>query len=515
MDPRAPRNLPVPPTIDATLVCRSMRIEPATCTLPLPFQIIVTLHCPPSGEVLMQALEKLPTATPPCLSCPVPPKRTPPFDPPLVEKPLVETITTVLTTSRGFPAAGANAGAARAITAVAVAASLFTSTPWVGIESIVSFPRGAAASCRGCPAGEFCNARPMDLLVKRDDLHRCRVVDPPQADPGPGEALLSIDSFGLTSNNVTYAVMGEAMSYWDFFAAEEGWGRIPVWGFATVASSAHEDLPEGTRVYGYLPMSSSLLLTPEGVGERGFVDASPHRASLPSTYNAYSAVATDPLYDPEHEAEQMLLRPLFATSFLIDDFLAEEGLLEAGRVILASASSKTALSTAFLLSRRPGVQVVGLTSPGNLGFVEGLGVYDQAVTYEAIETLSRDGAVYVDMSGDAAVRGAVHRHLGGSLAHSAIVGVTHWERAGVDPGEVPGPEPALFFAPDRARKRSSEWGADGLEARIAEAWRSFLEWTEGWLATSHESGFEAIERTYLELLDGRIDPARGHLLSPR
>ena len=87
----------------------------------------------------------------------------------------------------------------------------------------------------------------------------------------------------------------------------------------------------------------------------------------------------------------MLLRPLFATSFLIDDFLADEGLLEPGTVILASASSKTALATAFLLSRRRGPEVIGLTSAGNLGFVEGLGVYDRAVTYDQVESLPRGG----------------------------------------------------------------------------------------------------------------------------
>jgi hypothetical protein len=354
----------------------------------------------------------------------------------------------------------------------------------------------------------------MDLLVKRDDLRRCRVVDAPPAEPGPGQALLAVDCFGLTSNNVTYAVMGDAMSYWDFFEAEEGWGRVPVWGFANVSASAHDDVVEGTRLYGYLPMSTDLLITPDRVDERGFLDATPHRSALPPTYNSYSSVATDPLYDPEREAEQMLLRPLFATSFLIDDFLADEGLLEAGRVILASASSKTALSTAFLLSRRSDTEVVGLTSPRNLGFVEGLGVYDRAVPYEQIESLSPGTAVFVDMAGDAGVRGAIHRQLGEDLAHSAIVGVTHWEGAAGDPGEMPGPEPVLFFAPDRAAKRASDWGADGLEERIAAAWRAYVEWTDGWLRTSRDSGFEAIERTFLELLDGRIDPARGHVLSP-
>ena len=43
------------------------------------------------------------------------------------------------------------------------------------------------------------------------------------------------------------------MSYWGFFPAEPGWGRMPVWGFAKVLESRSEALEEGIRVYGYLP----------------------------------------------------------------------------------------------------------------------------------------------------------------------------------------------------------------------------------------------------------------------
>ena len=94
----------------------------------------------------------------------------------------------------------------------------------------------------------------MDFLVRRDDLRQCRFDETDVPEPGPGEAVLELERFGLTSNNVTYAVMGDAMSYWKFFPAEEGWGRIPVWGFAHVEASAHDDLPEGARVYGYFPV---------------------------------------------------------------------------------------------------------------------------------------------------------------------------------------------------------------------------------------------------------------------
>ena len=123
------------------------------------------------------------------------------------------------------------------------------------------------------------------------------------------------------------------------------------------------------------------MVVPERIDERGFVDASPHRASLPSAYNSYALVDALPLYQKRFEEQQMLLWPLFFTSFLIDDFLGGEDLFGAGTAIVSSASSKTALGAAFLLARREGVEVVGLTSPNRVQFVEDLGVYDHVVGY--------------------------------------------------------------------------------------------------------------------------------------
>jgi hypothetical protein len=351
----------------------------------------------------------------------------------------------------------------------------------------------------------------MDFQVKRDDLHECRIVDAPPPRPEPGQALLEVSAFGLTTNNITYAVFGEAM-YWDFFPAEQGWGRVPVWGFADVATTAHPDLPEGARVFGYLPPSTHLLVTPERVDERDFVDASAHRASLPSAYNSYARVESDPMYEEAHEDEQMLLGPLFFTSFLIDDFLEEKAFFDAGVAVVSSASSKTALALAFLLDRRDAIEVIGLTSPGKVGFVEGTGVYDRVVPYGEVGSLPQETTIYVDMSGDAALRSALHGHYGDSLAHSAVVGATHYEQMGEAEG-LAGPNPTFFFAPDRVVRRTKDWGRDGLESRIAEAWRPFVEWTPGWLDVVHDRGPEAVERAYLELLAGRIDPAKPHVLS--
>jgi hypothetical protein len=354
----------------------------------------------------------------------------------------------------------------------------------------------------------------MDFLVNRKDLHRFKMVDRSPARLEPAQALLEIDSFGLTSNNITYGVFGEAMHYWWFFPAEGGWGRIPVWGFATVTETANDELPESTRVYGYLPPSSHLVIEPDRFDQRGFVDASPHRANLPSAYQGYRAVDADPVYDAGHEDEQIIFWPLFFTSWLIDDFLADEDFFGAETIVIGSASSKTALSAAFLLAQREGIEVIGLTSARNTGFVEKTDVYSQVVPYEEIGALPRSKAAYVDMSGNAEVRSAVHEHYGDDLAYSCAVGMTHHEQMEGGSG-LPGPEPKFFFAPDRIKKRGADWGAANLDQRVVEAWHPFVEWAGGWLEVIHGSGPKALQEAYLEVLDGKVDPAAGHVLSPK
>ncbi len=354
-----------------------------------------------------------------------------------------------------------------------------------------------------------------DLLVKRSELRESRIdeSDPPEV--APGQALLRVESFGLSANNVTYAVFGEAMSYWNFFPAEEGWGRVPMWGFAEVEQSEAADLEAGARVYGYLPPSSHLVVTPTGAGAHGFDDGSPHRAALPSVYQRYLATDSDPFYRADTEAVQMLLRPLFFTSFLIDDQLADEGLTERGPVLISSASSKTAIAAAFLLARRDGVECVGLTSARNAEFVDGLGIYGRTVTYDSVDSLERGPATFVDVAGNGEVRFAVHSHFGDELLHSMAVGATHWEGFGAGAEELPGPSPALFFAPDRVTKRTGDWGGAGLNEKVADAWHPFCAWAGGWLEVLRGQGMEAVQSAWLEVLEGRVRPRAAHVLDLR
>src|SRR3546814_168499 len=159
---------------------------------------------------------------------------------------------------------------------------------------------------------------------------------------------------------------------------------------------------------------------------------------------------------PDREGLQALLRPLFITAFLIDDFLADEDFFGAGQVILSSASSKTAFGLAWLLRRRGKTEVIGLTSAGNRAFVEGLGCYDRVLLYDDIAKLdATKPAVYVDFAGSAALRTTIHQHFGEALKYSCAVGLSHREMN--PPGKgLPGPKPVFFFAPDRIKKRTQD-----------------------------------------------------------
>src|SRR3954468_18105215 len=93
--------------------------------------------------------------------------------------------------------------------------------------------------------------------ARRDDRRPARVVAEPAPDLAAGEALLRVERFGLTANNITYGALGDQLGDWRFFAASEGgWGRLPAGGFAEVVAWAADGLPEGRRAFGYLPMAS-------------------------------------------------------------------------------------------------------------------------------------------------------------------------------------------------------------------------------------------------------------------
>ncbi|MCW2544864.1 MAG: hypothetical protein JWM40_2416 [Frankiales bacterium] len=353
---------------------------------------------------------------------------------------------------------------------------------------------------------------PWDLLVSRNDLNDTAVRPTDLPDLQDGQALLRVDRVGVTANNVTYALFGDAMHYWDFFPAEEGWGRVPLWGFAVVEQSKAEGVPVGTRVFGYLPTSSHLVVTPGKVDAHSFRDVSAHREHLPSPYNRLTTVEADPSYEAEYEDLQILFRPLFMTSFMLADFLTDNDLFGASHVVLSSASSKTSYGTAHLLAGK--ATRVGLTSKGNRDFTASLGCYDQVLTYDEVDQLPAEKAVYVDVAGDPQLRQSVHEALGDRLLHSAVVGAAHAAaRPTLEGGtQLPGPRPAFFFAPDQMRKRNADWGPTGVEDGHATAWAGFRPVVQEWVDVAVANGPEGLQQVWLEVLAGRTPPRTGHVV---
>ena len=371
----------------------------------------------------------------------------------------------------------------------------------------------------------------IEFRVRKDQLATTTVHSTPTAPLADGHVRVGIDRFALTSNNITYAAMGDAMQYWQFFPVAPGedglqWGRIPVWGFGTVLQSRHSDVPVGERLYGYFPMSSSVDLAPAKVSSTSFMDGAPHRAQLHAVYNQYMRCAADPFYTADTEDVQALLRPLFITSWLIDDFLADNDFFGAtakpanpaqpALLLLSSASSKTAYGTAFQLAQRSGVEVVGLTSPGNVAFCESLGYYHRILTYDQLDQIAPDApSIYVDFAGNAPFRKALHAHCKG-LKYSSSIGATHVSDMG-GAKDLAGPKATLFFAPAQIKKRSVDWGPQGLGQRLVQSWQTFIAQaahpSHPWLRVEQHTGAAAVQAAYLRVLGGKGDPRLGHMLS--
>ena len=351
----------------------------------------------------------------------------------------------------------------------------------------------------------------IDLADIRDARAARREAPP----PAEGEARFVIERLALTANTVTYAAAGEALGYWRFFpCAEAGRGLVPAWGFARVEESRAAGLAPGARFYGVWPLASHAVLRPERVSTRGFSDGAPHRRELAPVYARYLARESLPAMDGEGEDRMALLQPLFVTSWLLHDFLADEGFFGAEQVVLSSASSKTAIGLATLLAEG-GTPAVGLTSPGNLDFVEGLGVYARAIPYGRVaEDLPRRPSVFVDMAGAAEVRAAVHGALGEGLRHSAAVGTSHWDRFRPD-AAPPGLKPVFFFAPSRIEKRRADWGGERLDARLQADVARLIAASARWLRVERRQGAAETLAAWAEAAAGRARPDAGTMVSVR
>lgn len=352
------------------------------------------------------------------------------------------------------------------------------------------------------------------MEVRKDDWGATRLVSA-EVDTvlAENEVLLKIDRLALTANNISYASAGDTLGYWRFFPADDGWGRIPAMGWAQVVASAHPAIEEGERVWGFFPMGTYLKILAGKVTPQSFMDVSPHREGLAPVYAQFDRATAYPIYEEAREDQDSLLRGLFMTSWLVEDFLEVNQFFGASSCLITSASSKTSIALAHCVKQRGQLASVAVTSAGNVAFCEGLGCYDKVVTYEQVESLDdSEPVVMVDMAGSAKILSDLHHHYGDNMKYSCRIGATHLEGFGPVDG-LPGATPEFFFAPGHLQTRSKELGGAEFMMRLGGAYVGFRQFCDSWLCVERSYGADAVGQVYQQVLAGKADPASGQIIS--
>ncbi|KAJ5555682.1 hypothetical protein N7535_008116 [Penicillium sp. DV-2018c] len=206
----------------------------------------------------------------------------------------------------------------------------------------------------------------------------------------------------LTSNNLTYALMGGFLHWWDTYPVSPNypapyndpskWGIVPAWGYATIEESTIPDLAKGTLLYGFWPTSdipTDLKLT-RGSPKHHWIEISGHRQQLMPLYNRYTvtppsnSISDLKLDSPSESARDELDRMAWTTLFIggVAGYLLAEyvfpsdtdaqepihplgkevglpwsrsdGDLSSAVVVNLAASTKTARVFSYFLSQRTG-----------------------------------------------------------------------------------------------------------------------------------------------------------------
>ena len=358
-----------------------------------------------------------------------------------------------------------------------------------------------------------------EIWVDRENFRHTKIVDSSSALLGDGEICVRLAKYGLTANNVSYAVSGDMIGYWKYYPVEAGdginWGKVPVWGLADVVESRSADIAIGERIYGFFPMQTELVMTPDGIEATRFIDVTEHRRDLPELYNSYNRTQAEPDIYTQLENERCLLFPLFATGYVLADYLADHDYFEAEQILIGSVSSKTGFAMAAFLKYETDFagRIVGLTSSGNKAFVESLGDCDQVVTYgHESEINPTYRSIYVDMSGNGALRATLHDHLSDNMVRSISVGATHWEERRTE-GDLPGAKQEFFFAPAHIGKRESDWGPGVLFQKAYAVGAVLAARIGDELNVEIIRGPEAARDIWIDMLDNKVSPKRGVIVS--
>ncbi|GAB4396061.1 MAG: DUF2855 family protein [Microscillaceae bacterium] len=351
------------------------------------------------------------------------------------------------------------------------------------------------------------------FTIQKNDISKISIHREEMPALKAGEVLFGIKKYAITANNLTYAVLGDKLRYWDFFPSHtETEGIIPVWGFAEVLASQHPQIALGEYCYGYFPMSAYLVVEAHKVTDFGFTDNAAHRKALSSVYNYYNRCTTDPSYRSDIEDFIPILKPLFVTSFLNYYFLEDAHFHQAEQIILTSASSKTGLGLAFMLKQHQAQapkKILGLTSAANLEFVKKTGYYTEVLPYEELNQVALEDSLIVDFAGNAQHIKTLYAHLGAHLKYVSRVGLADW-KATKDFKEIPNAE--LFFAPAFAKEKYEVWGIAETNQKIAQYFFRFAEAMQSTLEIHYLTNTDAVKAVYAQMLSGTLPPNKGYIV---
>lgn len=342
------------------------------------------------------------------------------------------------------------------------------------------------------------------LEVPRDrPLEQTRVTDEPLPPPGPGQLVLAVERFGLSSNNLSYALLGDMLGHWAPFPAADGWGRVPAWGVATVVAGDPALAPVGARFAGYLPMATHVVVHAVAAPP-GLQDISAERAGMLPMYRQLRRIDTDPTWREDLVDAEVLMLPVYPTAGLLGDDLRRAG---ATHVVISSASSKTSLGVGRLLVER-GVHVTGLSARARVQTAASVGAYDQVLPYDDLAALPvAESTTYVDVAGDPAIVRAVAERLGTALTRHIALGGTRLAALGGLPAPdptLPGPPAVQFSVGQREIDLTERLGRAAVDQIEQSARRTLVPWAGKSLTVHHVDGLEAAGDTWKRIGSGSM-----------
>jgi len=238
----------------------------------------------------------------------------------------------------------------------------------------------------------------------------------------------------------------------------------------------------------------------------------------------------------------MLYRPLFWTSFWCEDWInTSQYRGGASRILISSASAKTAFCLAYLIRKRgstsdsdgPTRQVVGLTSRKNLEFTKNLGLYDHVLEYDGFEnaTVMNEPSqkwIYVDLAGNENLNSRVQDHFsnakldhGGSIAlgftnlspSSRSDSAAKWTTNEFSSHSA-SPAFEQFFMPEWLARRRKQLSVEEITRLQKYAWSGFIQDCKTWgVAIRRVCGAQNVKKAYEEVVRSGIPPDQGLIWS--